>query len=64
MHFIIGIIGILVFLFLAWVVSSDKMKVRWQYIGLMIVIQFLFAFLLLKTTGGLTVIGGISNGFS
>src|SRR5699024_1415421 len=34
------------------------------YIGLMIVIQFLFAFLLLKTTGGLTVIGGISNGFS
>lgn len=64
MHFIIGIIGILVFLFLAWLVSSDKMKVRWQYIGLMIVIQFLFAFLLLKTTGGLTVIGGISNGFS
>lgn len=64
MHFIIGIIGILIFLFLAWLVSSDKMKVRWQYIGLMIVIQFIFAFLLLKTTGGLTVIGGISNGFS
>ncbi len=63
MHYIIGIIGILLFLFLAWLVSSDKMRVRWQYIGLMIVIQFIFAFLLLKTTGGLTIIGGISSGF-
>nr|WP_275589952.1 nucleoside transporter C-terminal domain-containing protein [Mammaliicoccus sp. I-M35] len=62
-HYIIGIIGILLFLFLAWLVSSDKMRVRWQYIGLMIVIQFIFAFLLLKTTGGLTIIGGISSGF-
>lgn len=63
MHFIIGIIGIAVFLFLAWLVSSDKKKVRWQYIGLMLVIQFIFAFLLLKTTGGLTIIGGIATGF-
>ncbi|MCO4341952.1 NupC/NupG family nucleoside CNT transporter [Staphylococcus agnetis] len=63
MHILIGIVGILVFLALAWVASSDKKNVRWHYIGLMLVIQTILAFILLKTTIGITIVGGITKGF-
>ncbi len=63
MNYIIGIIGLAVFLLLAWVISSDKKKVRWQYIGLMMVIQFLLAFLLLKTPYGIKFVGWLATGF-
>ncbi len=63
MHILIGIVGILVFLALAWVASSDKKNVRWHYIGLMLVIQTILAFILLKTTIGITIVGGIAKGF-
>ena len=63
MHILIGIVGILVFLGLAWLASSDKKNVRWHYIGLMLVIQMIFAFVLLKTNIGVVVVGGIANGF-
>ncbi|QDW99527.1 NupC/NupG family nucleoside CNT transporter [Staphylococcus agnetis] len=63
MHILIGIVGILVFLVLAWIASSDKKNVRWHYIGLMLVIQTILAFILLKTTIGITIVGGIAKGF-
>lgn len=63
MNYIIGIIGLVVFLLLAWVTSSDKKSVRWQYIGIMMAIQFLFAFLLLKTSGGIKLVEALANGF-
>ncbi|MDN5906910.1 MAG: hypothetical protein L0H33_00905, partial [Staphylococcus equorum] len=34
MHIIIGLIGIVVFLGLAFLFSSDRKNVRWQYVGL------------------------------
>lgn len=64
MHIIIGIIGILVFLALAYAFSTDRKNIRWKYVALLFVIQFIFAFILLKTTAGITVIGGISYGFN
>ncbi|PTL18230.1 NupC/NupG family nucleoside CNT transporter [Staphylococcus gallinarum] len=64
MHIIIGLIGIAVFLGLAFLFSSDKKKVPWQYVGLLLVIQLVFAFILLKTKFGITVIGAISDGFN
>ena len=63
MHILIGIIGIIFFLALAYLFSSDRKNVRWQYVGLLLVIQLIFAFILLKTNIGITVIGGIANGF-
>ncbi|UEX89944.1 NupC/NupG family nucleoside CNT transporter [Staphylococcus ratti] len=63
MHILIGIIGILVFLGVAWLASSDKKNVRWHYIGLMLVIQMIFAFILLKTNVGVIIVGGIAHGF-
>ncbi|PTG68704.1 NupC/NupG family nucleoside CNT transporter [Staphylococcus chromogenes] len=64
MHILIGIVGILVFLGLAWLASSDKKNVRWHYIGLLLLIQLIFAFILLKTNFGVIVVGGIANGFA
>ena len=64
MHILIGIIGIIFFLALAFLFSSDRKNIRWQYVGILLVIQLVFAFILLKTTAGITVIGGISEGFN
>lgn len=64
MHIIIGLIGIVVFLGLAFLFSSDRKNVRWQYVGLLLVIQLIMAFILLKTQFGITVISGISVGFN
>lgn len=63
MHILIGIIGIIFFLALAYLFSSDRKNIRWHYVGLLLVIQLIFAFILLKTNIGITVIGGIANGF-
>lgn len=64
MHILIGIIGIIFFLALAFLFSSDRKNIRWKYVGILLAIQLIFAFILLKTTMGIKVIGGISNGFN
>ncbi|HDA2076245.1 NupC/NupG family nucleoside CNT transporter [Staphylococcus aureus] len=64
MHILIGIIGIIFFLALAFLFSSDRKNIRWKYVGILLAIQLIFAFILLKTTMGINVIGGISNGFN
>ncbi|WP_278926177.1 NupC/NupG family nucleoside CNT transporter [Staphylococcus auricularis] len=64
MHIIISIIGIAVFLGLAYLFSSDRKKIRWQYVGLLLLIQLVFAFILLKTKAGIKVVGWISDGFN
>ncbi|HDP2162568.1 TPA: NupC/NupG family nucleoside CNT transporter [Staphylococcus aureus] len=64
MHILIGIIGIIFFLSLAFLFSSDRKNIRWKYVGILLAIQLIFAFILLKTTMGIKVIGGISNGFN
>ncbi|MGV2876455.1 NupC/NupG family nucleoside CNT transporter [Macrococcus capreoli] len=63
MNIIVSVVGLIVFLLLAWLMSSDKKGVRWQYIGILMAIQFLFAFLLLKTTGGVFVVGKMASVF-
>lgn len=64
MHILIGIIGIIFFLALAFLFSSDRKNIRWKYVGILLAIQLIFAFILLKTTMGIKVIGGISNVFN
>ena len=48
---------------LAVLFSSDR-KILWRYVGLLLVIQLIFAFILLKTNLGISVIGSISDGFN
>ena len=42
---------------LAVLFSSDRKNIRWRYVGLLLVIQLIFAFILLKTNLGISVIG-------
>lgn len=63
MHFVIGFISIFIILLLAWLFSFDKKNIRYRYIVIMLVVQFILAFILLNTTIGNSIIGGISQGF-
>ncbi|MCT8975641.1 NupC/NupG family nucleoside CNT transporter [Clostridium sp. CX1] len=63
MKYIIGIIGLVVALGLAWIASSDKKNVKYKPIVTMIVLQFILGFALLNTEAGNILVGGIASGF-
>ena len=63
MKYIIGIVGLFVVLGLAWIASSDKKKVKYRPIIVMIILQFILGFILLNTGVGNFLVGGIANGF-
>ena len=56
MHILIGIIGIIFFLALAFCLALTEKYPR-QYVGILLVIQLVFAFILLKTTQVLQLLG-------
>lgn len=64
MQYGISILGILVVLFLAWLASSNRKKIKFKPIITMIVIQILSSLLLLNTNFGLIIIKGIAATFS
>ncbi len=63
MQYVISILGILVVLFLAWLVSSNRKEIHFKPVITMIVIQILFSLLLLNTEFGLIIIKGIATIF-
>ncbi|MBZ9685785.1 NupC/NupG family nucleoside CNT transporter [Clostridium estertheticum] len=63
MKYIIGIIGLIVVLGLAWITSTDKKKVKYRPIVRMIILQFILGFILLNTEVGNVLICGIADGF-
>ena len=63
MKYIIGIIGLIVVLGLAWITSTDKKKVKYQPVIVMITLQFILGFILLNTGVGNFLVGGLANGF-
>ncbi|SFD41781.1 NupC/NupG family nucleoside CNT transporter [Clostridium uliginosum] len=63
MKYIIGIIGLIVVLGLAWVGSSDKKNVKYKPIITMLILQFILGFILLNTGAGNYLVGGIAKGF-
>ncbi|PLS15064.1 NupC/NupG family nucleoside CNT transporter [Bacillus sp. M6-12] len=64
MNILIGIIGIVVFIGLAWLMSNNKKQINFKAVGIMILLQVIITWLLLNTKGGLKLIEVISNGFS
>lgn len=64
MKFLIAIVGLLVVLGLAYLISSNRKNVKIKPILLMIVIQLVLAYVLLNTKFGLVVIEGIANVFT
>ncbi|KKB73999.1 MULTISPECIES: NupC/NupG family nucleoside CNT transporter [Bacillus] len=63
MKFLIGIAGLIVFLALAWVVSSAKNRVKYRPVIVMIVLQFVLGYVLLNTGVGNYLVGGFAQGF-
>ncbi|MFX3624996.1 MAG: NupC/NupG family nucleoside CNT transporter [Ectobacillus sp.] len=63
MKYLISIVGLLVVLALAWLVSSDRRKIKYKPIGIMIVVQLLLSYVLLNTKFGLILIKGIADVF-
>ncbi|WP_191562075.1 NupC/NupG family nucleoside CNT transporter [Metabacillus idriensis] len=63
MKYLIALLGLAVVLGLAWLASSDRKKIKFKPVTLMIVIQILLTFLLLNTKFGLIMITAIANGF-
>jgi len=63
MHYLLGIISIVVILALAWIISNNKQAIRYSPIIVMIACQLILATLLLKTDVGNHVIASIANSF-
>lgn len=63
MKYIIGIVGLVVVLGLAWIASSDKKNVKHKPIITMIILEFILGFILLNTEIGNFIVGGIAKGF-
>ncbi|MDA7025185.1 NupC/NupG family nucleoside CNT transporter [Bacillus sp. CLL-7-23] len=63
MKYLIGLIGLVVVLGLAWIVSSGKRRVKYRPVIVMIVIQFILGYILLNTEVGNYLIKGFAQGF-
>lgn len=64
MSILIGILGLVLVLGLAYLLSNDKKAIDYKAVGIMLVIQVILTVIMFKTTIGLTVIEAIGNGFS
>lgn len=66
MGILMGIVGILFTLFLAWIASSNKKLSfkKWKNILILLALQLFFAFLFLNTTWGQTFIGWLAEAFN
>ena len=63
MKFLIALIGLLIVLGLALIVSSDRKKVKFKPIILMVVLQLVLTYILLNTSFGLVIINAIADAF-
>lgn len=64
MSYFISFIGLLLVLFIAYLMSSDRQSIKFRPIIRMLFIQFLCAFLLLKTYVGISIVRYLSDGFT
>ncbi|WP_304065874.1 NupC/NupG family nucleoside CNT transporter [Megamonas hypermegale] len=63
MQYIIGAAGLFLVFGMAFIFSSDRKKIKYRPLIVMVVLQFVFGFLLLNTSAGNLLISAIANGF-
>ena len=63
MQYIIGAAGLLLVFGMAFIFSSDRKKIKYRPLIIMVILQFVFGFLLLNTSAGNLLISAIANGF-
>lgn len=61
MQYLWGLSGILVILFIAFLLSKDKKSINYRTVGGALLIQMLFGFIVLKWEAGRKVFAGITN---
>lgn len=64
MKYLIGCIGLVFFIGIAWLTSNDRKKVKLKPIIVLLVLQFLFGFILMNTSAGNLVVEGIAKTFN
>lgn len=64
MSILIGILGILVVLAVAILMSNDRKNINFKGIGVMLAIQFAITAVMMNTTIGQAILKGITNGFN
>jgi len=63
LKFVMFLVALVVIFLLAFIVSNNKKGIKFKSIGIMVVLQLLFAYFLLNTEIGLVLIRGISGVF-
>ncbi|MFK3957926.1 NupC/NupG family nucleoside CNT transporter [Guptibacillus hwajinpoensis] len=63
MKYLMGIVGLVIILSVAWIASNNRKKIKYRPIIRMIVLQFILGFILINTSVGNVLIAGIANGF-
>jgi CNT family concentrative nucleoside transporter len=64
MEKLISLLGLVVMMLLAWLMSSHKKKIPWRVVVGGLLLQFIFGWIILKTAPGQFVFSGLSDGFS
>lgn len=64
MSYMMGIIGLVVVLGLSYGISTNRQEIKLRPLLVMLVLQFLLGFILLRTTFGTTLVGGLANVFA
>lgn len=64
MSIVIGIIGILALIALAWLMSNDKKNINYRAVGIMLAVQLVLAWFMLNTSIGQKVLHKIVNAFN
>nr|WP_307774588.1 NupC/NupG family nucleoside CNT transporter [uncultured Cetobacterium sp.] len=59
-----SIFGIFAILFLGYLLSYDRKNIKWRTVLAGFAVQLTFAFLVMKTSGGVYVLESLSNGFN
>ncbi|HEX9724219.1 MAG TPA: nucleoside transporter C-terminal domain-containing protein [Vicinamibacteria bacterium] len=57
----IGVLGLAILLAIAWAFSTDRSKIEPRIIVWGLILQFVFALLVMKTSVGVLIFGGLSN---
>ncbi len=64
MNYLLAVVGLLVVFLLAYVASNSRKQIRYRSIFIMLILQFLLAFVLINTEIGEVFIGGFAAVFS
>lgn len=64
MHYLTGSIGLLIVFSLSYLISGERRKIAWKSAVTLLIVQFLLAFFLLRTSIGAAIIDGLAKLFS